>query len=173
MRVTSTDVSTIPIFSLRKLGIGGASVRGDAELVVALYRARGPEVLLDIIGDWSLVLWDPQERVLFLASDYAGTRPLYYHQGVDCFSWSSSLSQITRLVWSSELDRDFIIESVALGATETRTPYRGFHAVPGGAVVRVSSEGVRMEARWQPPLQAITRLSSERDYESRFIELLD
>ena len=128
---------------LRKLGIQRASVGDDANLALELYKVRGTEGLLDIIGDWSLVLWDPQERALILASDYAGTRPLYYHQGAEQFSWSSSLSQLARRVGSTELDRGFMIESVARGTSGTLTPYRGIHSVPGGGVVRFSSKGIR------------------------------
>src|SRR6201990_3513335 len=39
----------------------------------------GTEGLVQLIGDWSLVLRDHKNRATVLASDFAGVRPLYYH----------------------------------------------------------------------------------------------
>jgi hypothetical protein len=50
----------------------------DSALALRLYQFRGPDGLRDLIGDWSLVIADAKSRLIVLASDYAGIRPLYY-----------------------------------------------------------------------------------------------
>src|SRR5579864_1758107 len=44
----------------------------DSALALRLFQTRGTEGLRDLIGDWSLVIWDAPSRTLVLASDYAG-----------------------------------------------------------------------------------------------------
>src|SRR5215469_1771092 len=52
---------------------------GDQDaLVLGLYEKRGAAGLRELTGDWSLVIWDAHRRAIVLASDFAGTRPLYY-----------------------------------------------------------------------------------------------
>src|SRR5579862_1523236 len=155
------------------LRIRRADVTNDADIVLKLCRMRGAGSLLDLVGDWSLAVWDPSDRVLLLASDYAGTRPLYFSQDGARVSWSTSLAGLVRRVGRADLNRDFVIESLARGLTKDLTPYCGIHSVPAGGVLRISSKGIRVEATWQPPLRDITRLSCDAAYESRFRELFE
>jgi len=52
--------------------------QGDTEVVLYLYAEEGPGALEKINGMFSLAVWDAQERVLFLARDRQGIKPLYY-----------------------------------------------------------------------------------------------
>src|SRR6185437_11412050 len=67
----------------------------EAELVVAAPRKEFPKHLSKLIGDFSLAIWDGEERSLWLATDYAGVRPLYFHR--------ASSPDGLRVVWSSSL----------------------------------------------------------------------
>src|SRR4029453_10747902 len=53
----------------------------NRNIALNLYQERGAPGLADLIGDWSLAIWDPAARSILLASDYAGVRPLYYWRG--------------------------------------------------------------------------------------------
>jgi len=50
----------------------------DAALILALYRHDGERFVEHLTGDFALALYDPQRRVLLLARDALGVRPLYY-----------------------------------------------------------------------------------------------
>src|SRR6185369_5732298 len=50
----------------------------DVLLALAAYQRKGPDGFRDLIGDWSLAIWDQTRDFIVLASDYAGVRPLYY-----------------------------------------------------------------------------------------------
>src|SRR5262249_1729241 len=58
------------------------SLRGEtdnAALARAVYERWGTAGFVRLIGDWSVVIRDHANRVVVLASDFAGVRPLYYH----------------------------------------------------------------------------------------------
>src|ERR1700678_3090177 len=50
----------------------------DVALAMAVYEKWGEPGFNRLIGDWSLALWDAASDSIVLASDYMGTRPLYY-----------------------------------------------------------------------------------------------
>jgi asparagine synthase (glutamine-hydrolysing) len=64
----------------RELEAQGAVFRSqsDTEVLLALYRCFGPEMLPKLRGMYAFALWDAKERGLFLARDPFGIKPLYY-----------------------------------------------------------------------------------------------
>lgn len=75
----------------------GQQFRGhsDTEVLLALIDRDGlPRALRRCVGMFAVALWDKQERVLQLARDRFGEKPLYYgwHQG--SFLWGSELKAL-------------------------------------------------------------------------------
>jgi asparagine synthase (glutamine-hydrolysing) len=137
----------------------------DAAFALEAYRCHSSPGLLDIIGDWSLALWDPQTRSVILASDYAGTRPLYYHHGADRLLWSSSLSDLVRWTGINEIDEEYVAVFLTQGHAPGRTPYRGIHPVPPGHAVACPGGSDETRAFWELPTHRKVRYPDERDYE--------
>jgi len=123
--------------------------------------------LRELIGDWSLVHWNPAARVLVLASDFAGTRPLYYRIDGRTVRWSSSLRELAESGETPELDDRYFAALLAPGMPCGVTPYRGIEAVPPGCAVRIEADRVRVERFWD----ATVVPDSRGDYEERLLDV--
>jgi asparagine synthase (glutamine-hydrolysing) len=143
----------------------------DSALALRLYQVRGPDGLRDLIGDWSLVIADATSRLILLASDYAGIRPLYYCRTAECLMWSSSLSHLVARTGRNQLDEEYVASFLTKGSAAHRTPYSGVYPVPPGRAVCVSAQGVSTRSFWDLPVDREVRFKNPGCYEEQLRNL--
>lgn len=68
--------------------------RGDVETLVHLYEEHGVEMLAHLRGMFALALWDSRQRMLFLARDRLGKKPLNYSLVDGALYFSSELAPL-------------------------------------------------------------------------------
>ena len=136
----------------------------------AVYERWGIDGLVQLVGDWSLVLRDRKTRTTVLASDFAGVRPLYYHVQDEQVRWSNRLQSLVEETGITELDEQYIAGFLTFGGCPNRTPYKGIYSVPPGHAVCVSSNEARInEPRinrfWSMPVGDTIRYQNQHRYE--------
>ena len=96
----------------RLRGNDGATWRGhsDTETLLAGFEAWGIEATLKkTVGMFAIALWDRSERVLTLARDRIGEKPLYYGFQNDTFLFGSELKALkAHPDFVGEIDRDVL-----------------------------------------------------------------
>ncbi len=68
----------------------------DSEVVVHGYEEWGTEVLNHLNGMFAFGLWDDTQKLLFLARDRFGIKPLYYYKSKNTFIFSSEIKAIVK-----------------------------------------------------------------------------
>ena len=97
------------------------ATHSDTEVLGHGYDAWGWEGLLRRIdGMYAIAILDRDTRILHLARDRFGEKPLFYAENKDCFAYSSSLKSLATLSWI-----DLMIDPQALDR------YLALHYVPG------------------------------------------
>ena len=66
----------------------------DTEVMLRAYEAWGVNCLDRFRGMFAFAIWDANRRVLFMARDHLGIKPLYYHSNPDCFVFASEVRAI-------------------------------------------------------------------------------
>ncbi|HEU5020567.1 MAG TPA: asparagine synthase-related protein, partial [Bryobacteraceae bacterium] len=145
----------------------------EAQLALAAPRREFPQHLSGLIGDFSLAIWDGEQRSLWLATDYAGVRPLYFHRSSPPDGtrvvWSTSLEALAKWTGQGDLDPDYLTEFLVRGAASGgRTPWKEISAVPPGCALCIRETGIQTEYLWRPPLDRETTLAGEAEYEEQF-----
>ena len=143
----------------------------DAVLAMGVYEKWGVDGLADLIGDWSLVVWDRQQRSLVLASDFAGVRPLYYCVKGHRVMWSTRLRPLVDLAQAYEIDDTYVAGFLTFTGSPNRTPYRGVYSVPPGCAVRLTADNARVVRFWQLPVGETIRYAQESEYEEQLRNL--
>jgi asparagine synthase (glutamine-hydrolysing) len=122
----------------------------DHELALAAFDRWGLDGLRRLIGDWSIVIWNRRDRVLHLARDCMGVRPLYYCACEASVMWSSGLGELAERAGRVDaLSEPFVAAFLAQQFSSDLTPYEGIRGVPCGACVTFSASAGRHERRAQ------------------------
>lgn len=130
----------------------GVTFRGhsDTEVLLELIARDGPQAALAAVdGMFALGAWDREKRVLFLARDRVGEKPLYYGHVGRAFAFASELGAIRRLPGApTEPDPPALSEYLRLGfvpAPHSILP--GIRKLPAGCVVHIDEHGAVDEPR--------------------------
>jgi asparagine synthase (glutamine-hydrolysing) len=136
-------------------GLSGFNWRGhsDTETILACFSQYGVRPTLHrLVGMFGLAVWDRQSRLLTLARDRMGEKPLYYGR-LPCgdFVFASELKALAAHPrWAAEVDRD----ALALYFRHNVVPaphsiYRGISKLAPGAWLEISVDGIaRVGTYW-------------------------
>jgi len=141
----------------------------DAAIAAAGFERQGTRSFRKLLGDWALVLWNPDLRTLFLAKDFLGPRRLYYSADQDGITWSSLLDPLVLLRESSPtIDNEYVAGWIFSFPASERTPYVGIHSVPPASFVELQPGTCRGQTYWQFDSQKTIRYTRDADYEEHF-----
>ncbi|VAX27088.1 Asparagine synthetase [glutamine-hydrolyzing], partial [hydrothermal vent metagenome] len=63
--------------------------KSDTEVLLKAYEEWGIDCLQKLRGMFAFAIWDADKKILFLARDRLGIKPLYYFSSADCFLFAS------------------------------------------------------------------------------------
>ena len=145
------------------------STHCDTEVIVHAWREWGPDCLHRFNGMFAFALWDSRQKILFLARDRLGIKPLYYSLMADghIVFGSELKAVIAHPAVSRELDFAAIEDYFTFGYTaDPRSIYEGVKKLEAGTYLCLP-RGAPIQAPvryWDIPLgQTPTRSASDED----------
>ena len=119
----------------------------DSEVIVHAYEEYGTEALHKLRGMFAFAIWDNVKKLLFLARDRIGIKPLYYHHENGKFVFASEIKAILQCGdVSRELNHQALYDYIGFEfVTAPNTMFRNIHKIPAGhcAVLKDGSLDVR------------------------------
>jgi asparagine synthase (glutamine-hydrolysing) len=141
----------------------------DVEIVAAAHARWGTDCFAKFIGDWALSIWEPLNRSLTLATDFIGTRHLYYTVQGPHITWSTVLDP---LVLSDRrtfpLSEEYLAGCLSFLPAAQLTPYVGIHSVPPSFFVVLGKETPRVRRFWDFDSNNRIRYDTDTKYEEHF-----
>ena len=138
--------------------------RSDTEAIVHAWESWGPDCLKHLNGQFTIALWDRNQRTLFLARDRMGEKPLYYARRPDgSMAFGSELvalaqvPNLTRRICAAAVDDFFALGYVP----DPNTIFDGIHKLPAAHYLLLRKGSHAAPRRyWAPPTK--TRAIDER-----------
>jgi asparagine synthase (glutamine-hydrolysing) len=164
-------VELIPL--LRGKGELQAESPSDAELILAAYRAWGPECPVHLVGDFAFAIWSPHRRLLFLARDPMGMRSLHFRTEARRFLFGTEVKQILAAPGvPDELHLPAIAAHLQGGFGSPEWTFQnGIMRLPPGNALVVEEDRLRRWRYWTPDPEVRIRYRTEDQYVDHFLEL--
>ena len=116
-------------------------------------------------GMFAFAIWDSRRRVLFLARDRIGVKPLYYAQPAARICSSAPRSRPSSSIPAAprDLDEEALASYLTFGFTPPpRTMFRGISKLGAGESMTVTARRARRERRTLVGPDAVGRASRTR-----------
>ena len=128
--------------------------RSDNEAIIHLYETYGLDCVKHLNGMFAFALWDSNKKLLFLARDRMGVKPLYYALQNNSFYFSSELKGLLALPF---IQRELNIEALNkyLSFENVPSPHsiiKNIFKLEAGHVLTLQNSQIKIERYWDMPL---------------------
>ncbi len=147
----------------------------DTEVVVHLYEEEGVQCMARLRGMFAFAIWDDNKKLLLLARDRLGQKPLYYYADKQKLLFASEIKGIlaSGLVERSP-DYEALYEYLCLGyVPNPKSGFNGIRKLPPGHRVIVNDANLTLEPYWSLKEESNQgEVFDEREASQRLIDLL-
>lgn len=135
----------------------------DTEVIVHLYEEMGKELVSRLNGMFAFALWDSKRRILLLARDRAGIKPLYYYIGRDKLLFGSELKA---LLQDPSVPRELNLQALhaylsLLYVPAPLTIFSGIKKLPPAHILEYVDGEVSIQRYWSIPYQAADAVETD------------
>lgn len=141
----------------------------DVCIVAAALDRWGREGLAELVGDWAISVWNPKEQTLLLATDFLGSRHLYYSLDESQITWSTLLDPLVLCGGKYfAIEEEYVAGWLSFFPAAHLTPYVGIHAVAPSSYVLVRNRKVSATVYWDFDPGKQIRYRHDTEYEDHF-----
>lgn len=129
----------------------------DSEVLLHLYEAYGTACVEHLNGMFAFAVWDARARMLYLARDRYGIKPLYYTRTPDALVFASEVKALLRLGWVPRgIDYPALLDYFTFQNTfGESTLFEGIHLLEPGHTMTVKNGQVQHNRYWDFQFQPL------------------
>lgn len=126
--------------------------QSDTEVILHLYAERGEACVHALNGMFAFAIWDARRRVLFLARDRMGVKPLYYAATPGAFLFASEIKAILASGAISARCRDEAVAEYMLfrQVAGSENLFRDVISLPPGCTLTLQDGRPKIAQYWSP-----------------------
>lgn len=149
----------------------------DGNIMYQAYLNWGIDCLKHFRGSFSMAVYEYASKTLYLASDSAASRCLYYHKNNSMVVFSTLLAPIRSLCLNLPLNtnyiKDFLVAPQLLpGFSPTETPYQNIYKLNPGTYLQITKDSLKEISYWSPSVSlADLDFKNAAEYGSYFRKL--
>ncbi|MFZ3579511.1 asparagine synthase-related protein [Virgibacillus sp. DJP39] len=149
----------------------------DSQLILLAYQKWGEESPKHLVGDFAFMIWDAKKKMLFGATDFSGSRTLYYYNENNKFSFCTTIQPLFSLPYiNKELNEHWIAEFLAIPdmintVDPSSTVYKNIEQLASSHTISVSEGNVKLSRYSSLSTENKLILKSDAEYEEAFIDV--
>lgn len=149
--------------------------RGDAEVLLHLAARHGADCLPQLNGMFAFALWDAREKILLLARDRFGQKPLFYTQAGEKLLFASELSalfkhrDVHKKAHAPALLHYLSLQSIPAPLTA----FEGIYKLPPGCCLQFRPGYAPVVARYADAIKISPFRGTEEEAEEELTGLLE
>lgn len=160
---------------INRYGIDDKYTICDETIFLYLYKILGESFIKQIIGEFSFVLWDKDNRELFCARDPLGIKTLFWSKENDVVYIASDLHVIGNKIDLTNLNeiyfKEFLTSNGVLDTTST--PYKNVFRLPSACNLIINDQKVTVTEYWNiTENQKEIKYKTMDQYEEHFLEIM-
>lgn len=146
----------------------------DVEVVLHLYEEYGNECVKYLRGMFAFGIWDSKKRILFLARDHMGQKPLFYYQGENDFIFASEVKALfASKIIKPIIDLEAVWHYVSLRfIPDDYSLFRHIKKLPAACSLTLRDGKITINNYWQPDFTTKIK-QSESEIEEQLDGLLN
>jgi len=146
----------------------------DTEVILHLYEEEQEDCLNKLNGMFAIAIWDEKNRLLFIARDRFGIKPLYYSINKEKFIFASEIKSFLSLQWFPR-KLDYVALDKYLSFEYIPSPYSIFKDIKklsSGHYLKFKNNEIIIKKYWDIRFkQSISGYKNE--YKEKFLYLLN
>lgn len=145
----------------------------DTETIIHLYEEKGVGCLLELRGMFAFALWDEKKKLLFLARDRVGKKPLVYRQDNESLVFAS---EIKSLLCDPAVRKEVNPTALHHYLTYQYVPapltiFQSIHKLPPAHYMIYQNGSATVERYWDVSYANKLRYASLNEYKDHFLDL--
>jgi asparagine synthase (glutamine-hydrolysing) len=143
--------------------------QSDTEVVLKAFARQGLDAVNHFNGMFAFAIWDKRNKVITLARDRYGIKPLYYWQNNKVLLFASEIKAFLKHPeFKVDLDLETLLEYFTFQNTFTyKTLFKGVKLLPPGSFIRISLKGdvkINMQKYWDFHFREESPAKREEEY---------
>lgn len=125
--------------------------RSDTEVLLKLFQIHGVDCLSMLEGMFAFAIWDSTDKILFLARDPLGIKPLYFVQNEKGFMFASEIKALLKSgLISKKVDGKALCQYLLFGSLQDpKTLIEGVESVAAGHWITYVNGDVTRGSYWK------------------------
>jgi len=121
------------------------NIFSDGEVLLPLYEKLGLDIFNKLDGEFAISIWDSKRKILILARDHFGTKPIYFSLNSKRLLWGSSATAINKMEQHNFCSSfKSPVYKHTYSVQEPYTSFSGIWMVPPGHCLIVSDSCVKL-----------------------------
>ena len=159
--------------SLISRGAKFTTSHSDTEVILNGLLLDGIDYLSKLRGQFSIFYLDKVNKLIYLARDRMGQKPLYYKKTDTSLEFSSNLTSIIKLNNHYEIDKQQLINYLNFGIVPSpNTLFKGFKKLLPGSYLKIKYDNERFEESFKVYWKTEDHLNTKKFQTDEFFSIL-